>query len=123
MKKPIDEKGITMKRLTVILIALAILAGCSGLELKKAFNLVSWEPVCRHSAVMCAGVVGEQLQTRIMIGPSRPGKYHAQAQVLINGEWDWLEYEGRWCVLGYQENFEPLQSLTLKEAVAKWFGG
>lgn len=53
----------------------------------------TWQGVCRHDALYCASVVGEQHETRVVIGHTGKG-YHAQAQVWIDDKWQWLSKKG-----------------------------
>ena len=62
-----------------ILIIILLLFGCS-------IN----QPVCRHYALYNASVVGEKYPVRIAMG-WKNGNYHAQAQALINGEWEFIK--------------------------------
>lgn len=63
----------------------------------------STKGVCRHRAVYCGLVMGEQYQTRIITGPTTLGR-HAQAQACINGNWEWLEMDGYVVKIGNQEH-------------------
>lgn len=78
----------------VILLVLACLIGCSGVEMR---------PVCRHDAVYCAIVASERYPAvRIVCGEIKIPQHgkrtktpylvvkHAQAQALIDGSWEYL---------------------------------
>jgi hypothetical protein len=58
-------------------------------------------------------------ETRIAITPTeKPGIYHAQAQALINGNWEWLESDYAQVWVGEKESaFEVNEYKTLKAAV------
>ena len=81
---------------TILIILIICLHGCGQ----------TFEPVCRHKALMAAVLVGEQYPTRIATGPSGPDTSHAQAQAYING-WKWLRVDRGIVSVGSQELFTP----------------
>ncbi|HOG18616.1 MAG: hypothetical protein A4E73_01643 [Syntrophaceae bacterium PtaU1.Bin231] len=77
------------------------------------------QPVCRHTSLMCALVMQERYRdVRISFGPamnangeSDPLVSHAQAKVLVDGKWTWVNYAGGACQLtDIKENFLDLNS-------------
>jgi len=74
-----------------------LIAGCgAGLQ-----------PVCRHTALMCALVMQEKYPTvEVAFGPvinanreADPFYTHAQTRVLVNGKWVWVTYAAGICQL------------------------
>jgi hypothetical protein len=98
-----------------MVILLLLLTGCSQ----------TFQPVCRHNAVLAAITVGEQYPTKIAFGPIK-GKageliWHSQAKAYINGEWVWLNKIGNSIQVGTIEKFDPLNEYTIKEFLDKFF--
>ena len=79
----------------------------------------TYVPVCRHDAVYHAITFSDigGHDVRIAIGPSREyGVNHAQAQALIDGKWEYLEYgfDGR-IQTGRQDSFYPEKYISVKQ--------
>jgi len=68
---------------------------------------VSLQPVCRHTALMCALVMQEKYPTvEVAFGPVINANRevsslitHAQTRVLVNDKWVWVNYMGGACQL------------------------
>lgn len=52
-----------------------------------------WHPVCRHDAVYCAVVVGEEFSVRFAYGSHGHNNKHVVAQAYIDDEWICLGVE------------------------------
>ena len=74
-----------------------LLAGCSA----------GMQPLCRHTALMCALVMQERYPAvDVAFGPvinadqqPDPLVMHAQTRVLVNDKWVWVTYSGGSCQL------------------------
>ena len=79
----------------------------AGMAIFIAGCAVSLQPVCRHTALMCALVMQEKYPTvEVAFGPvintNREVNSlitHAQARVLVNDKWVWVNYMGGTCQL------------------------
>ena len=79
----------------------------------------TWQPVCRHRAMICAMTVGEKYPVRIVRGLSRSG-LHVQAQAFTD-RWIWLDLVDGTVWEVSQDNFQPVEYYTLQEYFAwKW---
>ena len=71
---------VTFLKIFVILI---FLTGCSTTHFQQ--------PVCKHTALLCATVVGERYPVRFAVG-TWDGINHVQAQAYVKGEWHFIGY-------------------------------
>lgn len=99
-----------MKKIVFLpsIMLLLVLGGCAT---------ISWQGVCRHEAIYAAIVVRDDVgekNVRIAEGPSGPTTTHAQAQVFINGEWQWLHAQVDQVYLSTQDRFTPVRYLTIE---------
>ena len=88
-----------------------LIAGCgAGLQ-----------PVCRHTALMCALVMQEKYdRVEVAFGPvvnanreADPSATHAQTRVKVDDTWMWVNYSGGLCLLtDTQERFLALNHYT-----------
>lgn len=74
-------------------------------------------PVCRHKAMLAAIVAAESgHHVRIASGITKSGGHHAQAEALIDGEWQWLCVGRMWDVYTCeQDHFTPLERWTVND--------
>jgi hypothetical protein len=104
-----------MRRIAIIiLLAWVILQGCAGTEVVKT----SLE--CRHEAILASLVLQDirNTETKIWVGESGGGNYHAQTQALIDGKWLWCELAGKEVVCREDShNFKPTMILTMREYI------
>ena len=92
-----------MLTLTILLLLCGSIALANNLH-----NItITLQPVCRHYAVLAALTFSEKFPTRIVYGLTTEGGSHAQAQVLIDSEWHWLQCRhtsaGTFVTTGYRE--------------------
>ena len=80
-----------MKKLIILFIAL-LFTSCATNH--------TFKPVCRHYALLQAQVVGEYYPVRIIVGETKDGGLHAQAQAKIAGKWQWLNSDRAWVYVG-----------------------
>jgi hypothetical protein len=107
------------KRGTFILcvaIGAILLQGCAGVVIK---------PVCRHKAMYCGLAAQEQgYESRVDFGPITPQEqvvWHAQAKSMIDGAWRWLRMgPGGDCYPGSMDDFQPLNSLPVKDYIRRF---
>lgn len=79
-----------------------------------------WSPNCGSYSIYQAHVMTIRgYDTRIAITPTeKPGIYHAQAQALINGKWEWLKSDYAPVIVGEKESTYPvIEYKTLRQAV------
>lgn len=102
-----------MKKL-VVLISVLTLAGCSPL----------WSPNCGSMSIYQAHVMTIRgHETRIAITPTEtPGIYHAQAQALVNGKWEWLESDYAQVWIGEKESGFPVAEYKTLRAAVETYG-
>ncbi len=86
-----------------ILFSILLLAGCAS---------ALPAPVCRHNALMAAVTLGERYPAMVAFGPSSGADWHAQAVVLIDNEWRWVQVRGGKLFLGEKEKFDDLNRFT-----------
>lgn len=130
-----------MKKLhTVCLFLIIILLSCGGggggsgdstpkgTTLEPPFNdpFDYFKAVCRHKALI-ASIIYEEAgyQTRLMYGPGyMESGYHIQAQVLINGEWFWINTSELFISLDTaHEDFDPKKEYTTDQVYENLVGG
>jgi len=80
-----------MKKLIILFIVL-LLSSCATNH--------TFKPVCRHYALLQAQVVGEYYPVRIIVGETKDGGLHAQAQAKIADKWQWLNSDRAWVYVG-----------------------
>ncbi len=91
--------------------------GLLGFIILTAGCSTGLQPVCRHTALMCALVMQEKYDAvEVAFGPvinanreADPLITHAQTRVMVDGKWMWVNYVGGACELtNYQEKFFDL---------------
>ena len=80
-------------RLLVALLALALIAWLPPSVSYRDDVLIRWEPVCRHTALYWASMVGEQYPVRIAFGFYADLLPHVQPQVKIGSSWHYFKVE------------------------------
>lgn len=98
--------------------ALVVLVVLMSLQVSGCSRIMY--PKCRHYAVMNAMVFGEHCPVRIAVGPTPRGKWHAQAEAFIDGEWKPLTAAPSAVGTSKQHDFKPKYYLTLKKAMEIW---
>jgi len=105
--------GQSKSRYTMLIVTLLLIfTGCTA----------TWQPVCRHNALYQALTVGRYYPVRIALGPSNlnDGRWHAQAQALIDGKWRWLtQSSAKVCVASKDPGLTLEKYVSLEEAI-KW---
>ena len=82
-------------RAVAVCVMLVMLVGCSAGRVNSKWSV---EPVCRHTAILCAVAAEDAgIKTRIAVGINRAPltnrrAKHAQAQGFIDGRWQYLEF-------------------------------
>ena len=92
----------TMRK-AIIIIAL-LLCGCAH----------TWQPKCRHEAMLAALVVGEHYPVRIVSGTTKTGR-HAQAEAKIGDRWVCLGLDRGWIWTTRQDNFTPDKTYRVED--------
>lgn len=102
-----------MKKLFV-LISFLTMAGCSQL----------WSPNCGSMSIYQAHVMTIRgFETRIAITPTeKPGIYHAQAQALVNGNWEWLKSDYAQVWVAEKESTYPVAEYKTLRAAVEAYG-
>jgi hypothetical protein len=77
-------------------------------------------PKCRHYAIMNTMVFGEHCPVRIAVGLTLGGKWHAQAEAFLGGEWKPLNAAPSAVGTSKQDDFKPNYYVTLGEAMKIW---
>lgn len=90
----------------IVITLLLFLSGCGH----------TMYPKCRHTALMAAIVAAENgHHVRIASGVTSDGK-HAQAEALIDNQWQWLCVGRMWDVYTCeQDNFTPLERWAVND--------
>uniref|UniRef100_A0A6M3JX16 Uncharacterized protein n=1 Tax=viral metagenome TaxID=1070528 RepID=A0A6M3JX16_9ZZZZ len=78
------------------------------------------QPMCRHYALYNASVVCEKYPVRIALG-FRHGNYHAQAQALVDDEWEFIRDTAFGINVSKKDaEFTVTEYMTLKEFTERY---
>jgi len=105
--------------LALIVVVIGILQGCTATG--------SVPIMCRHEAMACALAMGEKYgfdNVGVAMGPATRDYWHAQAYVhSADNRINWITNGGKSCKVGEQENFHPIEYMTIQEFMTNQFPG
>lgn len=104
-----------MKKSLLLAACLMMAAGCAAIDRDY------WGPNCGgYSMFQAHTMIRNGYPSRIAVTPTDdPNIFHAQAQAMINGKWEWLKSDPALVWIGEKESEYPvIQFMTVKESIS-----